>query len=161
MNPSPTFFEASAANWQCQRLEALAPRALHRILQARQEVFVLEQDCAYLDADSADDASWHLAAWAPDLRVMAYARVVDPGVKYAEASIGRVLTARQARGTGMGRELVRRAIEHAKLAYPGVGLRISAQSRLEGFYGDFGFTVVGVPYLEDNILHTEMLLATA
>lgn len=146
-----------ALDWQARRLQALLPLALHRILRARQEVFAIEQNCVYLDADSADEASWHLAAWAPGLQLMAYARVVDPGVKYAEASIGRVITPMAARGFGLGRELVRRAIVHAAGVYPGMALRISAQSRLEAFYASFGFVIVGEPYLEDNILHTEML----
>ena len=148
-------------DWQCQRLQQLPPLALHRIMQARQQVFVIEQQCIYLDADGVDEASWHLAAWGPSGQVVAYARVVDPGVKYTEASIGRVLTTGTSRGNGLGRELVRRAIAQAKLAYPGVALRISAQSRLEPFYAEFGFVICGERYLEDGIPHTEMLLAAA
>ena len=91
--------------------------------------------------------------------LLAYARVVPPGVKYAEPSIGRVLTTDAARGTGLGRELVRRAIEHCRANYPREGIRISAQSRLEGFYAGFGFVVQGERYLEDGMPHTEMLLA--
>ncbi len=145
--------------WQCERLNQLAPVALHRIMRARQQVFVIEQQCIYLDADSADETSWHLVAWGPDGEPRAYARVVDPGVKYAEASIGRVITTEAARGTGLGRELVRRAVEQASAAYPGVPVRISAQSRLEAFYAGFGFEIVGERYLEDGLPHTEMLLA--
>ena len=90
---------------------------------------------------------------------LAYARVVPPGVKYAEPSIGRVLTVDAARGTGLGRELVRRSIQHCREVYPQRGIRISAQSRLERFYAGFGFAVQGEQYLEDGIPHTEMLLA--
>lgn len=156
--------QAAAANsvlvdWQCLRLRDLPALALHRIMRARQEVFVIEQQCIYLDADTADESSWHLTGWAVDGQVMAYARLVDPGIKYAETSMGRVITTARSRGTGMGRELVRRAVAHASLAYPGVALRISAQSRLERFYAGFGFATVGERYLEDGIPHTEMLRA--
>jgi ElaA protein len=89
---------------------------------------------------------------------LAYARIVQPGIKYAEPSIGRVLTTQASRGTGLGRELVGRAIEHCRAIYPREGIRISAQSRLEGFYAGLGFVVQGEPYLEDGIPHTEMLL---
>lgn len=159
MNMPPSPATLPPLDWQCRRLEALAPLALHRILRARQEVFAIEQDCIYLDADAADESSWHLAAWAPGTTLMAYARVVDPGIKYAEASIGRVITPSAARGRGLGRELVRRAIEQAAQAWPGMGIRISAQSRLEAFYAGFGFEAASERYLEDGIWHTEMLRA--
>ena len=146
-------------DWQCLRLEQMQPLSLHRMLRARQQVFSVEQQCIYLDPDEADEASWHLCAWAPGLQLMACARIVDPGVKYPEASIGRVITAQAARGTGLGRELLRRAIAHASRQHPGLALRISAQSYLVRFYGDFGFRVVGEAYLEDGIPHTEMLRA--
>lgn len=151
--------QATGLDWQCLRLQDMPPLALHRMLQARQQVFSIEQQCIYLDADDADEASWHLCAWAPGLQLRACARIVDPGVKYPEASIGRVITTQAARGTGLGRELLRRAIDHAGRLHPGVGLRISAQSHLVRFYGDFGFQAVGEPYLEDGIPHTEMLRA--
>ncbi len=150
---------APGLDWQCLRLDAMQPLAVHRMLRARQQVFSVEQQCIYLDPDDADEASWHLCAWAPGLQLMACARIVDPGVKYPEASIGRVITAQAARRTGLGRQLLHRAIAQASQQHPGIGLRISAQSYLVRFYGDFGFQVVGEPYLEDGIPHTEMLRA--
>ena len=146
--------------WRWCHFDSLGVHELQAINRARQEVFVIEQQCIYLDADGADTASFHLAAWGDELALpLAYARVVPPGVKYAEPSIGRVLTTEAARGTGLGRELVRRAIEHCRAIYPQEGIRISAQSRLEGFYAGFGFVVQGERYLEDGIPHTEMLRA--
>lgn len=143
--------------WRWCRLEGLSATELHRIHGARQQVFVLEQHCAYLDADHFDEASFHLTAWTPQQRLpLAYARVVDPGVKYPEPSIGRVLTTTAARGTGLGRELVRRAIAHTVAAHPGQGIRISAQAHLEAFYREAGFVAVGEGYLEDEIPHIEM-----
>ncbi len=145
--------------WRWCHFDSLGVQELQAIYRARQQVFVIEQQCIYLDADGVDAASFHLAAWGDDLAPLAYARVVPPGIKYAEPSVGRVLTTDAARGTGLGRELVRRAIEHCRAIYPQEGIRISAQSRLEGFYAGFGFVVQGERYLEDGIPHTEMLLA--
>jgi ElaA protein len=145
--------------WRWCRFDELDVYELQAIYMARQQVFSVEQACAYLDADGYDARSFHLAAWSADDRTvpLAYARVVQPGQKYAEPSIGRVITTAMARGTGLGRELVRRAIMHCTEAFPALGIRISAQTRLERFYEEAGFTVVGQPYLEDGIPHTEML----
>lgn len=155
---------ASVPLWHSRRFEALSVFELDAIYRARQQVFIVEQRCAFLDADGADSASFHLVAWAPtrstdDVAVLAYARIVPPGLKYADASIGRVLTVAAARGTGLGRELVRRAVACAELAFPGVAIRISAQAHLAAFYAEAGFVSVGVPYLEDDIAHIEMLRA--
>ena len=144
--------------WRWSRFDDLTVRELQHIYAARQLVFGIEQQCIYLDADGCDESAWHLAAWAPVQREpLAYARVLDPGVKYAEASIGRIITVGAGRGCGLGRELVARAITRTAEVWPGGAIRISAQTRLERFYADFGFTVIGVPYLEDGIEHTEML----
>jgi ElaA protein len=146
--------------WRWCRFEALDVFELDAIYRARQQVFAIEQQCVYLDADGFDAHSCHLAAWSSDRALpLAYARVVQPGHKYAEPSIGRVVTTGAARGTGLGRELVRRAIAHCTQVYPGQGIRISAQTRLERFYAEAGFAPAGAPYLEDGILHTEMLRA--
>jgi ElaA protein len=144
--------------WRCVRLEALTPRELQRIHEARQQVFVVEQDCAFQDADRADEHSAHLCAWTKEGELLAYCRIVDPGVKYTEPSIGRVLTTAAVRGTGLGRELLRRSIAASRTAYPGRDIRISAQHRLESFYREAGFVSVGEPYLEDELPHIEMRL---
>jgi ElaA protein len=144
--------------WRCCRFDELGVHELDRIYRARQQVFVIEQDCAYLDVDGVDPLCSHLAAWSDvQAEPLAYARIVAPGVKYAEASIGRVITTPVARGTGLGRELVRRAVEQALLLHPGQGIRISAQAHLSHFYGGFGFERAGEEYLEDGIPHVEML----
>ena len=159
MNAHPSTVAATVA-WRVSRFDELTTRELQFIYMARQEVFGIEQNCVYLDVDGADETSHHLAAWSAQQSMpLAYARIVAPGVKYAEPSIGRVITTTTARGTGLGRELMRRAIALARELYPGQGLRISAQSHLEAFYGSFGFVIVGERYLEDGIPHTEMLLA--
>lgn len=145
-------------SWRSCRFDELTLRELQFIYMARQQVFAIEQNCIYLDADGCDEPAWHVAAWSEAQQMpLAYARLIDPGVKYAEPSMGRVITTAAGRGTGLGRELVRRVIELSWRVYPGQGLRISAQSRLEAFYGDAGFVIVGERYLEDGISHTEML----
>jgi len=152
----------SSVTWQCARLPELTALQLARIYRARQQVFSVEQDCVYLDADEADEQSYHLAAWSPaHAEPLAYARLVDPGVKYAEPSMGRVITTAPARGTGLGRELVRRVLALSDEVFAGQGIRISAQSRLQRFYNEVGFVAVGDDYMEDGIPHTEMLRRSA
>lgn len=157
--PAPAF-ELARLTWRLHRFEALDVRELAAIYTARQKVFALEQECAYLDADGFDESSLHLAAWSPGRREpVAYARLLEPGSKYADASIGRVITAIELRRRGLGREIVERAIVGTRAAWPHAAIRISAQTRLEPFYASFGFAAVGPSYLEDGIPHTEMLLA--
>lgn len=150
--------DPSSLCWRWCRFDELTPVELQNIYMARQLVFVLEQECAFLDADGYDEGSFHLAAWSASQQVpLAYARVLGPGRKYAEPSIGRLLTTAAARGTGLGRELLSRAISQCELCFPGSAIRISAQSRLEAFYVEAGFKSIGEPYLEDGIPHSEML----
>jgi ElaA protein len=151
--PLPT-----SLRWRCARIDELAPRELQRIHVARQQVFAVEQRCIFQDADAVDEVSSHLCAWSEHGELLAYARLVDPGVKYPEPSIGRVLTTASARGSGLGRELVGRAVAHCRAAFAGQGIRISAQHRLERFYEAAGFVAVGEPYCEDDLPHIEMLL---
>lgn len=151
-------FVPTELDWRICRFGELSPVELARIYRARQQVFGVEQQCIYLDADEADEVSHHIAAWTPEHALpLAYARLVNPGVKYAEPSMGRVITTAPARGVGLGRELVRRVIDFNAQVHPGRAIRISAQQRLERFYADFGFVAVGPPYLEDGIPHVEML----
>ncbi|HRP26823.1 MAG TPA: GNAT family N-acetyltransferase [Burkholderiaceae bacterium] len=145
-------------DWRICRFGELSPIELARIYRARQQVFAIEQQCIYLDADEYDEISCHFAAWSSEhMLPLAYARLLNPGTKYAEPSIGRVLTTSPARGLGLGRELVRRVIAHCAQTFPGMAIRISAQERLERFYADSGFGTIGSPYQEDGLPHLEML----
>ncbi|NWG73813.1 MAG: GNAT family N-acetyltransferase [Rubrivivax sp.] len=144
-------------SWAWSRFDDLGVRALYDALQLRTRVFVVEQQAIYLDADGADLLSWHLLGRDGAGVLRAYLRLVDPGVKYAEPSIGRVITAPEGRGTGLGRALMAEGLAGAARWWPGRGVRISAQSRLRRFYADFGFVAVGDDYLEDGIPHVEML----
>jgi ElaA protein len=146
--------------WQWKRFAELAPAELYALLAARASVFVVEQGCAFLDLDGLDASAWHLFGWVggSDARTLAaYLRLLDPGCKYAEPSIGRVLTTAAFRRAGLGREAMRQALERAALLYPGRAVRIAAQQRLERFYAELGFHTVSAPYVEDGITHVEML----
>ena len=147
-----------ALRWAFVPFDALSARELQDIYMARQKAFAIEQQCAYLDADGLDELAHHLAAWSRLQREpLAYARLLPPHAKYAEASIGRVVTWGLGRGRGLGRELMTRALVHLAATWPGVAVRIAAQTRLEPFYASLGFAPVGPPYLEDGIDHTEMV----
>lgn len=147
----------SPFDWHEARFNVLTVEHLYAILAARVDVFVVEQDCPYPELDGLDHAALHL--WATDEtgRIAAYARITAPGSRFAEPSIGRVLTTLDYRGTGLGRELMERAIGLGQARYPGADLRISAQQHLERFYAGLGFAFVHGPYPEDGIPHIEML----
>lgn len=145
--------------WQCTAFTELSPADLYAAMQLRQRVFVVEQQCAYLDADGTDRTSLHLLGWNGDAdskRLVAYARLLPPKTKYAEASIGRVCTHPDMRGSGAGRMLMQEAIRRVEKSGWGREIRIAAQMYLERFYEGFGFTRVTDPYLEDDIWHVDM-----
>ena len=145
-------------DWRFARFAELAPREIHDLYRLRVDVFIVEQSCVFQDVDGVDPECWHLLGYrpAPQGELVAYCRFVPPGVKFAEPSIGRVITARSVRGTGMGRTLMREAMQRAQTLWPGERLRIGAQAHLERFYNEFGFTKSSEPYDEDGILHIEM-----
>lgn len=142
--------------WQWCRSEALTLTQLYTLMAAREAVFVVEQQCAYQELDGLDLAAHHLVAWADDA-VAACLRVLAPGVRYPEPAIGRVLTGRDFRRQGLGRELMIRALAQLGQLYPGQAVRISAQTYLEDFYRSLGFESVSAVYDEDGIPHVEML----
>jgi ElaA protein len=144
-------------DWRFARFDELSPRDLYDILQLRTDVFVMEQDCVFQDMDGVDTDGWHLFARV-DGRIVAYCRFLGEGVKFAEPSIGRVVTAMPARGTGLGRLLMVEAIRRARALWPGRAIRIGAQQRLERFYRSLGFVTDSAPYDEDGIPHVEMRL---
>jgi len=132
---------------------------LYEAMVLRQEVFVVEQNCPYQDADRLDQHSWHLLGWSDKnpQQLLAYLRVVEKELKYSEISIGRVVTHPSTRGTGAGRELMATAINCIEKHLDRQAIRISAQEYLLSFYGSFGFVPVSDIYLEDDIPHVEML----
>jgi ElaA protein len=181
--PAPTSpFPHIALRWQWSRLLELSVSELYAVLAARQQVFTVEQHCAFQDADGYDFGAWHLIGWtAADSSIssdtalgasvatssstsraaslLTYLRVLDPGVKYAEPSIGRVLTVPPYRRTGIGRTVMQEGIARCRAAWPGRAIRIAAQQRLEAFYASLAFRPVSPVYIEDDIPHIDMLLA--
>ena len=124
------------------------------MLRLRQEVFVVEQECAYLDADGLDPHCHHLLGH--DLQgLVATARLVPPGRVHPLVAIGRVVTAPRVRGSGLGRPLMREAMRHAAACWPG-GIHLGGQAYLRGFYESLGFAVSGPAYDEDGIPHLPM-----
>jgi ElaA protein len=153
-------------NWRCLPFGALAPLDLYRLLQLRTAVFVVEQHCVFQDMDNADPDCLHLlgtsgSAGSGGGALMAYARLVPAGLKYAEASIGRVITAQAARGTGLGHTLMQHALAELFAAWGVQPVRIGAQAHLQAFYGAHGFVPSGPVYLEDGIDHIEMVRPAA
>ena len=143
--------------WTLRPYESLSLDELYALMALRQRVFVVEQNCPYLDADGYDDCAWHLWTLGADGRIAAYARVFGPGVKYPEASVGRVATALAVRRTGLGRALVAQSLDLVRRRFGPAAVHISAQAHLERFYGDFGFVRCTENYLEDDIPHVGMI----
>lgn len=139
---------------------ALTKDELYGVLNLRQQVFVVEQDCPFIDADFKDQDCDHLLAHQDD-QLVGYLRVVKPGKQYEGPEIGRVLTAEKIRREGAGKILTKEAIEFCAAKYPGQEVSISAQHRLLNFYQNFGFIDQGEVYLEDDIDHIKMTLTPA
>jgi ElaA protein len=142
-------------DWRLARFDDLAAQEVHDIFRLRAEVFVVEQNCPFQDVDGVDPKSWHLLGNVRG-KLLCYCRLIPAGIKFAEPSIGRVVTAPSVRGTGMGRVLMDEAMRCAAQLWPGQPIRIGAQARLERFYNGYGFTKASEPYDEDGILHIEM-----
>ena len=144
-------------NWICKSFEELTTLELYALLQLRNEVFIVEQNCPYLDVDGKDLKSYHLMAWKED-RLIAYTRLIPPGISYDEASIGRVVNSPSVRGSGIGKELMELSIQKVYELFGRQDIVIGAQLYLKKFYSDLGFIQEGDVYLEDNIEHIHMRL---
>jgi len=146
----------SGIEWRYLAFEELTVAELYAVLQLRSEVFVVEQACIFQDMDGADAQAMHLLG---SLRgaLVAYARCFDAGIKFAEASIGRIVISPGLRGSGAGHALVEKAIACLYVPSGAPAIRIGAQDRLSDFYRQHGFKASGPVYLEDGIVHIEML----
>jgi ElaA protein len=143
--------------WTCVPFNELGTQPLYDVLALRSEVFVVEQNCVFLDIDGLDVKTWHLLGHDDDGTLKAYARLLPPGLKAPEdAVIGRVVTSPGARSGGVGRALMAEAVAQCGLLWPGHAIALHAQAHLERFYASFGFVPVGEPYMEDGIAHIEM-----
>jgi ElaA protein len=141
--------------WELRDFDALTVRELYAIVKLRQDVFIVEQKCAYADADGLDARASHLFAVESE-DVVACARIFAPGVKHAAAVIGRVVTAPSVRRSGLGRELMKRAIDAIEARHGRVAIWLGAQKYLQRFYASFGFVRDGADYDEDGIAHLPM-----
>ncbi len=143
-------------DFKWSRIENLSVLELFTIIKARESVFVVEQQCPYQETDDMDLHSWHLAATINN-QLVAYVRVVDPGIKYEQPSIGRVMTVIGFRNLKIGRSLMNEAIRFTEEQYPHRGIKIGAQVYLQKFYASLGFEAVSEPYDEDGIPHIDMI----
>lgn len=142
--------------WQCKFFSELDNEELYKIVQLRIEVFVVEQNCRYQDCDGKDLKAYHLTGWDGE-NLVAYTRLLEKGISYPEAaSIGRVITARSARGQNLGKQLMLKSIEQVYILFGKVPIKISAQLYLKHFYESFSFVQQGGVYREDGIDHIAM-----
>ena len=142
--------------WTCKTFDQLSRDELYEILRLRSAVFVVEQQCIYQDVDNFDQAAHHVIGLTRD-DITCYARLLAPDTKYRTASIGRVVANRASRRRGYGKELMSFAIKQCEELWPRLGITISAQQYLEGFYQQLGFVTASSPYLEDDIAHIKMV----
>ncbi len=146
--------------YECLKFEDIPSHTLYEILKLRQEVFIVEQDCPYLDADGKDYEAYHVIVTKQN-EIVAYTRILKKGISYDEYSaIGRVINKKNVRGKGVGKLLMEYSIQKTFELYPQDSIKISAQTYLHNFYTNLGFQKVGDGYLEDDIPHQAMIYKT-
>lgn len=155
-----TYPDLSAIQWILKPFERLTPEELYAVLRLRSRVFVLEQQCLYLDADDKDQQAFHLLGMQGN-DLVACVRLFGPGDYYREAAIGRIVTAPEVRGKGLGTALLSKALEIVARLYGQGPVRIGAQQYLKAFYEGLGFVIDSDPYEEDGIPHVEMIYRPA
>ncbi|MGT2712362.1 GNAT family N-acetyltransferase [Streptococcus oriscaviae] len=143
-------------DWQLKAFDELTLKELYAILALRTDVFVVEQECPYPEVDGKDVQSYHLFAQ-ENGEIVAYLRILPPGLSYDEASIGRVVIRASHRGQGLGRPMMQQAIDYIVRVLKEDRIKIGAQAYLEAFYASLGFEQVSEVYLEDGIPHMDML----
>ena len=145
-------------NYTCLPFYQLSIDQLYAILKLRQEVFVVEQNCPYLDTDDKDQVSYHVIGHDENGTIQAYTRIMPPGASYQKySSIGRVATSSAIRGQKQGKPLMQFSIDSILRLWPNHPIKISAQTYIKKFYNDLGFVETGEEYLEDDIPHIAML----
>ena len=142
-------------SWLLKYFDELTVQELYAILQLRNEVFIIEQNCIYPDLDDKDQAAHHLMCFENN-KLIAYTRILAPGISYTDPAIGRVVTAPGARRSGLGKELMQRSIDSCKNLFGNTSVTLSAQLYLKKFYESLGFSAVSEVYLEDGIEHVKM-----
>ncbi len=147
---------SSSVQWRSAPFGELHVHDLYALLQLRSAVFVVEQNCLFHDMDGADAQAVHLLG-SRDGILLAYARCFAPGITFTEASIGRIATRLDSRGTGLGHHLVDKSMDLVHERWGPQPIRIGAQARLKHFYRRHGFEDTGIAYVEDGIDHLEMV----
>lgn len=142
--------------WNLQKFNEMDVYQLYEILKLRVDVFVVEQNCAYPELDNYDNNSLHLFA-CEENEIIAYCRILPPGEKYEECSIGRVIVKEKFRGTGVARQLMIKALEEAERTYQVESIQLCAQSHLKNFYSSFDFHASSDEFDEDGIPHIYMV----
>jgi ElaA protein len=142
--------------WKIKPFEALTVNELYDLLKLRSEIFVLEQNCVYLDLDGKDKKALHLIG-EYDNKIVAYSRLFDAGISFDNASIGRVVVDANYRDKKFGHDLMREAIAQIKSNFDKDTITIGAQLYLQKFYESHGFVQSSEMYLEDDIPHIEMI----
>ena len=140
-----------------RQFNELSSNEIYEILHLRQKVFIVEQDCPYIDADFSDQEAWHYLGY-EGKKLISYLRVFPPGIKYDDSSIGRIVIDENSRNHGFGKQITLDAIAFLQKYYPNTDICISAQHRLIDFYRRLGFKEEGEVYLEDDIDHIKMRL---
>lgn len=163
MTGTTVYPRSAPLQWRCLPFAALSADTLYRLLRLRSEVFVVEQNCVFLDMDGLDAQCLHVLGEVVDAdgtpHLHASTRLVPPGLAFAEASIGRVVTAPAARGGGIGHALMNESVRLLERLWGPQPIRIGAQAHLEAFYNRHGFVSDNKPYVEDGIPHIEMIRA--
>lgn len=144
--------------YSLKKFHDLSLQELYDIMELRQLVFVVEQDCPYLDADGIDQSSYHLMGRNSGGTLMTYTRLIPPGISYDHYSaIGRVINHQDIRNKGEGKRLMQLSIRLILQLFPGYPIQIGAQVYLNKFYLSLGFSNIGEAYLEDGIPHIHMV----
>lgn len=142
-------------NWTIKKFDELTLQELYAVLQLRSEVFVVEQNCVYNDPDGKDGFAWHLMGIKED-KLIAYTRILPPGISYAEPAIGRVVISPSERKSGLGRELMKRSIDQCEKLFGQTSITLGAQLYLKKFYESLDFIACSDEYIEDGIPHIDM-----
>lgn len=151
---SDPFFQL---RWTWYPWERMTRDTVYAVMRLRSAIFVVEQNCVFPDMDGRDPACEHLCGRSDAGELLAYLRLLPPGVRTPEVSLGRVVVVAAARGRGLGRAAMAEGLRRCAQQYPGAPVKVSAQRHLEPFYTSLGFRAVGAPYDEDGILHVDMV----
>ena len=148
-----------ALRWLIKPYAELERDQLYELLRLRAQVFVIEQNCVYLDPDDKDrhPEALHVLGYADNGDLAAYLRILPAGLSYPQVSFGRVLTAPAFRGLGLGDAMVEAALAAIQAHWPGADIQIGAQAHLQGYYGKHGFVPSSEPYVEDGIPHVDLI----